>query len=169
MPFAQHLLLTIYYALLAVVTAVMLYRGFLILRYYRRPKGDESPERRFDEEPVVTVQLPIFNEKFVIERLLDAVCAFDWPREKLEIQVLDDSTDDTVEVTAAKVAADLQALNDDLEKEVDALEDAYDAQDETLREIEIKAKVADIHVPMVGLAWMPYRDAGDGRLEPAWR
>jgi len=105
MPFAQHLLLTIYYALLAVVTAVMLYRGLLIWRYYRRPPGDEEPAGTFPEEPVVTIQLPIFNEKFVVERLLDAVCAFDWPREKLEIQLLDDSTDDTVEVSAAKVAA----------------------------------------------------------------
>ncbi|MDF1700861.1 MAG: glycosyltransferase [Planctomycetota bacterium] len=105
MPFAQTLLLTIYYALLALVAAVMLYRGLLIVRYYRRPRGDEQPERRFDEEPVVTIQLPIFNEKFVIERLIDAVCAFEWPRDKLEIQVLDDSTDDTVDVTAAKVAA----------------------------------------------------------------
>jgi hypothetical protein len=70
--------------------------------------------------------------------------------------------------TTAKVTADLQALNDELEKEVDALEAAYDAQEETLREIEIKAKAMDIHVPLIGLAWMPYRDSGDGRLEPAW-
>ena len=104
MPFAQALLLTIYYALLAIVTSVMLYRAFLILRYYLRPKGDEQPKRRFEEEPVVTVQLPIFNEKFVVERLLDAVCAFDWPKDKLEIQLLDDSTDETVEVSARKVA-----------------------------------------------------------------
>lgn len=105
MPLAQNLLLTIYYGLLTIVTAVMLYRGFLILRYYRRPRGDEEPKARFPEEPLVTVQLPIFNEKFVVERLLDAVCAFDWPRDKLEIQLLDDSTDETVEVAAAKVAA----------------------------------------------------------------
>ena len=71
--------------------------------------------------------------------------------------------------TAAKVAADLQALNETLEQEVDALEDAYDAQTETLTEIEVKAKVADIHVPVTGLLWMPYRDAGDGRLTPAWQ
>jgi glycosyltransferase involved in cell wall biosynthesis len=105
MPIAQTLLLTIYYALLALVAAVMLYRGLLILRYYRRPRGDEDPVARFEEEPVVTIQLPIFNEKFVIERLIEAVCQFDWPKDKLEIQVLDDSTDDTVDVTAAKVAA----------------------------------------------------------------
>ena len=105
MPFAQHLLLTIYYALLGIVTSVMLYRGFLILRYYLSTKGDEEPADRFAKEPVVTIQLPIYNEKFVIERLIDAVCAFEWPRDRLEIQVLDDSTDDTVAVARAKVAA----------------------------------------------------------------
>jgi cellulose synthase/poly-beta-1,6-N-acetylglucosamine synthase-like glycosyltransferase len=103
MPFAQHLLLTIYYALLTLVAAVMLYRGLLILRYYRRPCGDDEPGGRFPEEPVVTVQLPVFNERFVVERLLEAVCAFDWPRDRLEIQVLDDSTDATVEISRAKV------------------------------------------------------------------
>ena len=70
--------------------------------------------------------------------------------------------------TAAKVRKDLEALNLELEREVDALEDAYDAQDEALDEIEVKAKVSDIHVPLVGLVWMPYRDSGDGRFEPAW-
>ena len=70
--------------------------------------------------------------------------------------------------TAAKVLKDLEALNADLEREVDALEDSYDASVEELNEIEVRAKVSDIHVPLVGLVWMPYRDAGDGRLEPAW-
>jgi hypothetical protein len=70
--------------------------------------------------------------------------------------------------TAAKVRAELDALNAALEKEVDALEDAFDAQAETLTEIQVKAKLADVHVPLVGLAWMPYRDAGDGRLTAAW-
>jgi cellulose synthase/poly-beta-1,6-N-acetylglucosamine synthase-like glycosyltransferase len=101
--FSQNLLLTIYYVLLGVVTAVMLYRALLIVRYYRMPKGDEEPKERFPEEPVVTVQLPIFNEQFVVERLLESVCALDWPRERLEVQLLDDSTDDTVEISRAKV------------------------------------------------------------------
>jgi cellulose synthase/poly-beta-1,6-N-acetylglucosamine synthase-like glycosyltransferase len=104
LPFAQVLLLTIYYVLLGVVSAVMLYRGLLIVRYYRRPRGDESPAARFGTEPVVTVQLPLYNERFVVDRLLESVCAFDWPRDRLEVQVLDDSTDDTVEITARKVA-----------------------------------------------------------------
>lgn len=70
--------------------------------------------------------------------------------------------------TAKKVSADLAALNAELESEVDALEDAYDAQAEVLKEIDVKAKLADVSVPMLGLVWMPYSDPGDGRLRPAW-
>ena len=113
MPFAQSLLLTIYYALLGLVASVMLYRAFLILRYWGRDRGDEEPEARFDETPIVTVQLPLFNERFVVERLIDSICALAWPRDRLEIQVLDDSTDDTVEVARAKVAA-MQAQGFDI-------------------------------------------------------
>ncbi len=54
--------------------------------------------------PRVTIQLPIFNERYVIERLIKSVCRFDYPRELLEIQVLDDSTDDTVAIAQAVVA-----------------------------------------------------------------
>jgi len=57
------------------------------------------------ECPMVTVQLPIFNEKYVIERLIDAVAAFDYPRDRFEIHILDDSTDETVGIVAEKVAA----------------------------------------------------------------
>lgn len=53
--------------------------------------------------PKVTVQLPLYNERYVAERLLEAVAAFDYPADKLEIQVLDDSTDDTREIVAAKI------------------------------------------------------------------
>lgn len=70
--------------------------------------------------------------------------------------------------TAKKVSADLEQLGTDLQSEIDALDDGFDAQAEELAEIEIKAKVSDVHVPIVGLVWMPYRDSGDGRLEPAW-
>jgi len=70
--------------------------------------------------------------------------------------------------TAKKVTADLEKLSKELEKEVDALEDSFDAQSEELKEIQVKAKTTDVHVPVVGLVWMPYRDSGDGRLEAAW-
>ena len=90
--------------MLAIVASVMIYRALLVLRYYRRPKHDEVPRSCFEERPVVTVQLPVYNERFVVERLLDAVAALDWPKDRLEIQLLDDSTDDTREIAAAKVA-----------------------------------------------------------------
>lgn len=54
--------------------------------------------------PFVTIQLPIYNERYVVERLIEAVIAFDYPKNRLEIQVLDDSTDETVELVASKVA-----------------------------------------------------------------
>ena len=59
---------------------------------------------RDDQLPRVTVQLPIFNERYVVDRLLDAAGKLDWPRDRLEIQVLDDSTDDTRELAAEHVA-----------------------------------------------------------------
>lgn len=54
--------------------------------------------------PVVTVQLPIYNERYVAERIIDAACRMDWPRHRFEIQVLDDSTDATFEIVADRVA-----------------------------------------------------------------
>jgi cellulose synthase/poly-beta-1,6-N-acetylglucosamine synthase-like glycosyltransferase len=104
LPFAQSLLLTVYYALLALTCVFMLYRAVLIVRYFRRGRADPEPAARFDEEPVVTVQLPLFNEQFVVERLLETICALDWPRDRLEVQVLDDSTDETVGIAARKVS-----------------------------------------------------------------
>ncbi len=56
------------------------------------------------EEPVVTVQLPVFNERFVVKRLIDCVARLDWPEGKLEIQILDDSTDETTVIVGERVA-----------------------------------------------------------------
>ena len=72
------------------------------------------------------------------------------------------------EQTAAKVKADIEALNRELEKEVAALDTSFDAQAEELDEIVVRAKSTDIHVPLVGLAWMPYQADETGRLRPAW-
>jgi hypothetical protein len=70
--------------------------------------------------------------------------------------------------TAEKVRADLEALNAQLEKEVAALDTAFDAQAEELQEILVRAKTTDIHVPILALAWMPYAPDSKGRLRPAW-
>src|SRR5688572_17841836 len=56
-------------------------------------------------EPFVTVQIPVRNERYVVARALEAVSRLDWPRERLEIQVLDDSTDETTGIVAGHVAA----------------------------------------------------------------
>jgi hypothetical protein len=70
--------------------------------------------------------------------------------------------------TAEKVRADLEALNDQLEKDLAALDTAFDAQDEELDEIIVRAKASDVHVPVMALAWMPYSADSRGRLRPAW-
>lgn len=75
----------------------------LVWSYWRRhaPTKGMTP---LTSLPKVCVQLPIYNERYVIERLIDTVCAFEYPKELLDIQVLDDSTDETVELVAQKVA-----------------------------------------------------------------
>lgn len=64
----------------------------------------KKPVLTEDQWPVVTIQLPVFNELYVIERLIDACCAIEYPKDKLEIQVLDDSTDESFDVAARKIA-----------------------------------------------------------------
>ena len=78
----------------------------LVIKYKRYQKQQKLQSAEFSDvnfEPKVTVQLPIFNEKYVTERLIDCIAALDYPKDKLEIQVLDDSTDETIEITKAKV------------------------------------------------------------------
>jgi len=71
---------------------------------YRRHKAEPPrPSAQPDSPPFVLVQLPMFNERFVAERLIDAACALEYPRDRLLIQVVDDSTDDSTEVARACV------------------------------------------------------------------
>jgi cellulose synthase/poly-beta-1,6-N-acetylglucosamine synthase-like glycosyltransferase len=72
--------------------------------YYRNRKNKVTePKSHFTDLPRVTIQLPIFNEQYVVDRLVESICAIDYPRDRLDIQVLDDSTDETVEVASAVV------------------------------------------------------------------
>jgi cellulose synthase/poly-beta-1,6-N-acetylglucosamine synthase-like glycosyltransferase len=94
-------LLTPYFILMIVLAFYGIHRYQLVWLYYRnRKNATREPVQRFAELPFITVQLPIFNEQFVVDRLIDAVCRFDYPRDRLEIQVLDDSTDETKNVAA---------------------------------------------------------------------
>ena len=81
------------------------HRSALVFLYYRYKQRRPQPKRQYTEAqlPVVTVQLPLFNEMYVAQRLLDAVAGIDWPRDRFEIQVLDDSTDETQEICRQKV------------------------------------------------------------------
>jgi cellulose synthase/poly-beta-1,6-N-acetylglucosamine synthase-like glycosyltransferase len=97
-------LLIPYFIVLIILAAYGAHRYWLVYLYYKNQKEKTSvPPACFDELPRVTVQLPIFNEQYVVDRLLDAVCKLDYPREKLDIQLLDDSTDETVEVALGLV------------------------------------------------------------------
>jgi hypothetical protein len=70
--------------------------------------------------------------------------------------------------TEKKVLADLEALNKQLQTEIDELDTTFDAQVEELEEIIVRAKSTDIHIPLLGLAWMPYSADSKGRMRPAW-
>ena len=91
----ESVLITSYLIVLLTLAMYGFHRSMLMYLYYRSRGADPTPGARFTELPRVTVQLPLFNEMYVAARLLDAIALLDYPREKLEIQVLDDSTDDT--------------------------------------------------------------------------
>ena len=97
-------LLIPYFIVLVLLASYGAHRYVLVYLYYKNKKNRTTePTAHFADLPRITVQLPIFNEQFVVERLLDAVCRLEYPLEKLEIQVLDDSTDETVAVARGLV------------------------------------------------------------------
>ncbi|MCA9750948.1 MAG: glycosyltransferase family 2 protein [Gemmatimonadetes bacterium] len=100
---SQDALITVYFALWSVFGLLGLRRIWLLV-LARRGRRREFAHREPAELPHVTIQLPVYNERYVVERLIRAAADIDYPREKLEIQVLDDSNDATVGVAAAEVA-----------------------------------------------------------------
>src|SRR5947207_7795343 len=97
-----HIIWTVcYLGVLIGLSAYGIHRYFIIYLFLKNRKRGPVPARYFEQLPKVTVQLPIFNEIYVVERLLRSVSQLDYPRELLQIQVLDDSTDETCEVVAA--------------------------------------------------------------------
>lgn len=75
--------------------------GFIMLYYHKKYRNNNPiPKPKIDENVVVTIQLPLYNELYVAERLINATCEIEYPKDKLEIQVLDDSTDETTEIVA---------------------------------------------------------------------
>jgi cellulose synthase/poly-beta-1,6-N-acetylglucosamine synthase-like glycosyltransferase len=84
-----------YFAILTILSIFGIHRYFLTYVYLKNKRKAPKPAGRFENLPRVTIQLPIFNERYVVDRLLEAVTHIDYPRALLEIQVLDDSTDET--------------------------------------------------------------------------
>ena len=113
MDVVRTIVLGTYFILLTILSIYGAHRLWMLLLYYRHKNEVPQPMGDANYLPVVTVQLAVFNEMNVIERLMDHVVKMDWPREKLEIQVLDDSTDDTVKV-ATSVVERYQALGFDI-------------------------------------------------------
>jgi cellulose synthase/poly-beta-1,6-N-acetylglucosamine synthase-like glycosyltransferase len=87
-----------YFIVLFILALYGLHRYWLVYDYYAYSKNVPPPPPPVTEWPRVTIQLPIFNERYVIERLVEAVSRFDYPAELLDVQVLDDSTDETQEI-----------------------------------------------------------------------
>ena len=97
------LVVSTYLGILGLLSTYGLHRLFIAWLYWRH-RHVRAPSLEAHRLPVVTVQLPVFNERNVVERLIDAACALDWPGDRLEIQVLDDSTDETQAVAERAVA-----------------------------------------------------------------
>jgi cellulose synthase/poly-beta-1,6-N-acetylglucosamine synthase-like glycosyltransferase len=95
--------LAAYYVVLALLAMYGTHRAMMVGLYYRHRRDVPRPAGELPNLPRVTVQLPIYNEVYVVERLIAAVAALDYPRELLEIQVLDDSTDETREIVRRAV------------------------------------------------------------------
>ena len=85
-----------YFLVLCVLSFYGLHRYAMIRAYYKnRHNLLNAPDVHFDQLPPVTIQLPLYSERFVVERLIEEAVKIDYPRHLLQIQVLDDSTDET--------------------------------------------------------------------------
>lgn len=90
-----YLIIAAYLAILCLLTVYCIHRYYILCAYFKYKKQPCTAAQRPAGLPFVTIQLPIYNEMYVIRRLLHAVAGLRYPKELLEIQVLDDSTDDT--------------------------------------------------------------------------
>jgi cellulose synthase/poly-beta-1,6-N-acetylglucosamine synthase-like glycosyltransferase len=93
-----------YLTILTILAVYGIHRYHLVYLYLKNKNRVAVPRGKLPVRPRVTIQLPIYNEMYVVERLVGAVCKINYPRELLEIQVLDDSTDHTVEIASSCVA-----------------------------------------------------------------
>src|SRR5947208_6985441 len=95
---AETLTLAAYFFVLIVLAIYGWHRYYLVYLYMRNRGNEPKPGAMVDPLPIVTIQLPLYNEMYVADRLIEAVCRIEYPRDRLEIQVLDDSTDETLSI-----------------------------------------------------------------------
>ncbi|WP_426754211.1 cellulose synthase family protein [Myxococcus sp. Y35] len=112
MTTVEIIFLGVYFSLLCVLGVYGSHRYRMAFLYYRHKFKLPTPKGALATLPKVTIQLPIFNEMYVVERLVDSVCRIDYPRDLLEIQVLDDSTDETCAIARACVERQRQKGHD---------------------------------------------------------
>ena len=100
---AETLILATYFFVLVILAVYGWHRYYLVYLYMKNKDKVPVPGAPLERCRSVTIQLPIYNEMYVADRLIDAVCQIDYPRELLEIQVLDDSTDETPSIAERAV------------------------------------------------------------------
>ena len=106
----SYIVVIVYAAALVYVTAFCLMQFHLLFHYSKHHRlldaeGEDSLKSEFSEDwPFVTIQLPLYNEKFVVERLIDNIMNLDYPKDKYEVHILDDSSDDTIQLAKRKAA-----------------------------------------------------------------
>src|SRR6266516_430237 len=99
----ETLTLAAYFFVLIILAIYGWHRYYLVYLYMSNRDKEPQQGPPLDPLPVVTIQLPLYNEMYVADRLIEAVCRVDYPRDRLEIQVLDDSTDETVGIAELAV------------------------------------------------------------------
>ncbi|RJS25813.1 glycosyl transferase family 2 [Corallococcus sp. H22C18031201] len=112
MTTVEIIFLGVYFSVLCVLAVYGSHRYRMAFLYYRHKFKLPTPKGTLKALPRVTIQLPIFNEMYVVERLVESVCRIDYPRDLLEIQVLDDSTDETCGIARACVERHRQKGHD---------------------------------------------------------
>src|SRR6187401_1881122 len=103
MTLAETLILVSYFFVLVILAVYGWHRYYLVYLYMKYRDREPKAGPPLSPLPAVTIQLPLYNEMYVADRLIDAVCGLDYPRELLEIQVLDDSIDETRTIAESAV------------------------------------------------------------------
>ncbi len=109
----QYLLLGFHVCICVLLATYGMHRYSLVYMYYKYRRNAPRQTACFLNKPLVTIQLPMYNEQFVARRIIEAACRIEYPRGRVEIQVLDDSTDETIEI-ARETCARMKAAGHDI-------------------------------------------------------